>query len=282
MKFLTIGPGIVWALFFGLLVEPLSVRAEVVLQGDPFLRSLDGASRISDVKTVVFNGNSVPVFWHDDKPTILFGIDLKQKPGSYGLVYELQNGDLYAKLVRVEPREKPQEELGIPEKLGGNTKQAQTALVNSLIKENSILAGLYTGNKSFWTLPFQYPVPKPVITDPYGYIRQTGSYSISHKGVDFRAGEGAPVRTINRGVVRLVKDFTIYGKTVVIDHGLGVMSFYMHLSQAKVNVGELVMPGQEIGSAGQTGYAESPHLHLSVRINNVSVDPIAFLELLKN
>ena len=216
---------------------------------------------------------------YDSKPTVLLGIDLNQKPGSYGFVYELANGDLVGRLIRVEAREKPQEELGIPEKLGGNTPQAQTALVNNLSSENSVLADLYTGLKNFWPVPFQYPISNPVITDAYGYIRETGDYLISHKGVDFRASEGTPVKTMNRGVVRLVKNFTVYGKTIVVDHGLGVMSIYMHLSRIKVNVGELVLPGQVIGLSGKTGYAEDPHLHISIRIGGISIDPIKFLSL---
>jgi murein DD-endopeptidase MepM/ murein hydrolase activator NlpD len=82
-------------------------------------------------------------------------------------------------------------------------------------------------------------------------------------------------------VVRVARTFQIYGKTVVVDHGFGVMTFYMHLSKIKVNVGELVLPGQLIGFSGETGYAESPHLHITVRINNVSIDPIKFLDLFK-
>jgi len=57
---------------------------------------------------------------------------------------------------------------------------------------------------------------------------------------------------------------------------------YMHLSESKVNAGELVLPGQVIGLSGQTGYAENPHLHVSVRIGGVSIDPIEFLKLFEN
>ena len=252
------------------------------LQGNPVILAIDGSNTVSDVKTASFSGKAVPVFLYDSKLIVLLGIDLNQKPGSYGFAYELANGDLVGRLIRVEAREKPKEELGIPEKLGGNTKQAQTALVNNLSTENSVLANLYTGLKNFWSKPFEYPIPSPVITDAYGYIRQTGDYLISHKGVDFRADEGTPVKSMNRGVVRLVKNFTVYGKTIVIDHGLGVLTMYMHLSESKVNAGELVLPGQVIGLSGQTGYAENPHLHVSVRIGGVSIDPIEFLKLFEN
>jgi murein DD-endopeptidase MepM/ murein hydrolase activator NlpD len=53
----------------------------------------------------------------------------------------------------------------------------------------------------------------------------------------------------------------------------------MHLSRIKVNVGELVLPGQVIGLSGKTGYAEDPHLHISIRIGGISIDPIKFLSL---
>jgi murein DD-endopeptidase MepM/ murein hydrolase activator NlpD len=53
----------------------------------------------------------------------------------------------------------------------------------------------------------------------------------------------------------------------------------MHLSRIKVNVGELVQQGQTIGLSGQTGYAESPHLHLTIRINGISIDPIKFFAM---
>ena len=142
-----------------------------------------------------------------------------------------------------------------------------------------MLASLKTGNKAFWTRPFRMPLSNPIVTDSYGYVRQTGAYSILHKGVDFRAVVGTPVLAMNRGVVRQVHTYRDYGKTVVIDHGLGVMTFYMHLSKVEVHEGELVLPGQVIALSGMSGYAESPHLHVSVRIGGVSVDPVAFLNL---
>jgi murein DD-endopeptidase MepM/ murein hydrolase activator NlpD len=104
-------------------------------------------------------------------------------------------------------------------------------------------------------------------------------YSITHKGTDFRAVEGTPVLAMNRGVVRLVQEGRNYGKTVIIDHGLGLQTFYMHLSKINVKVGELVLSGQIIGLSGMTGYAEAAHLHTTVRIGEVSIDPVRFLGL---
>ena len=86
---------------------------------------------------------------------------------------------------------------------------------------------------------------------------------------------------MNRGVVRIARTGISYGKTIVVDHGLGLQTFYLHLSKIKVNVGELVLPGQIIGLSGQTGYTDAPHLHLSIRLNGVSIDPMKFMEFFK-
>ena len=87
---------------------------------------------------------------------------------------------------------------------------------------------------------------------------------------------------MNRGIVRMAEETRNYGKTIVIDHGQGLMTMYMHLSKIYVNVGEMVKKSQKIGLSGMTGYVESPHLHISVRINGTSIDPIKFLELWNN
>ena len=130
-----------------------------------------------------------------------------------------------------------------------------------------------------WTKKFIPPLATTFIVDPYGYSRKTGDYTIAHKGTDFRAEEGTAVYAMNRGVVRLAKKSPIYGNMVVIDHGLGLMTFYLHLSKITVMQGELIEQSKILGYSGQTGYALGPHLHLSIRINNQSIDPVKFMAL---
>jgi murein DD-endopeptidase MepM/ murein hydrolase activator NlpD len=194
---------------------------------------------------------------------------------------KLSDGTVLKKNVTVEPRQKIMAPLGIPAKLGGNTEKSATALVSTLAVENASLLGLRTGTHAFWTKPFIYPTVKPLVTDEYGYSRQTGSYSIAHKGTDLRAQVGDSVLAMNRGVVRVAREGRNYGKTIIIDHGLGVQTLYMHLSKIYVEEGQLVLPGQVIGLSGMTGYADQPHLHLSVRINEVSIDPVKFIAILQ-
>jgi murein DD-endopeptidase MepM/ murein hydrolase activator NlpD len=267
---------------FAYAAEPvLVVSSESIVQGEPLMIYVEHVSDMSLVASMFFGSYTLRPFTFKNRVTALYGVDLNMKPGEYSAVVHLSDGTKMEKKVMVIARKKYEAPLGIPGKLGGNTATSQTTLINTLAIENAQLARLYTGAKSFWKDSFRYPVRDPLVTDEYGYTRKTGQYSIAHRGVDLRATSTTKIVSINRGVVRLVKTFRNYGKTVVVDHGLGVMSFYMHLSRIKVNQGELVLPGQLIGYAGQTGYAEKPHLHLTIRINGVSIDPVAFLNLFK-
>ena len=242
---------------------------------------VDGVKNLSSIKKMTFGAQTIGVFMYQNLPTALVGVDLNKKPGVYKLTLTLSDGQTVTKNVTVSLRPKVKESLGIPAKLGGDTTQSQNNMVATLTRENKTLANIKTATVALWTQKFTPPLSQLFVTDPYGYSRQTGAYSIPHKGVDYRAKIGAPVLAINSGIVRVVKNYTDYGDTIVIDHGLGLMSFYLHLSQINVKVGDAVEQGQVIGLSGDSGYAEGPHLHLSVRINNISVDPVEFLNLFK-
>jgi murein DD-endopeptidase MepM/ murein hydrolase activator NlpD len=235
----------------------------------------------SNVKSISFDNQKLGLFTWKSESAALYGIDLYKKIGTYKVKAALVDGTLLEKDVAVGKREKVEAPLGIPQKLGGDTKASADKFISTLGNENATLLNLRTGDHAFWKENFLYPVTGPIVTDTYGYQRQTGGYSIAHKGTDFRAKEATPVMAMNRGVVRIAREGRNYGKTIVVDHGLGLMTFYMHLSKIYVNVGELVLPKQVIGLSGKTGYAEKPHLHLTVRIKDVSIDPIKFMEFFK-
>ncbi len=256
----------------------ISFSSSTVIQGEPVLLQIHG-TKLLDINKVIFKNKVIPIFTYNSLPSGLIGIDLYQATGTYPIKVLLKNGTSTTINLLIQERKKYEAPLAVPDKLGGNSAENQTKVVGQLSKENSILASIFTGKKSFWSKPFQYPIKNPIVTDEYGYSRLTGVYTIAHKGVDFRAEKGTKVTAINRGVVRIAREFSVYGKTVVVDHGFGVMSFYMHLSKIKVNVGELVLPGQLIGLSGDTGYAEFPHLHLTIRIGGISIDPVKFLNL---
>jgi len=256
-----------------LFAASISVQPEDPIQGDPIFVSVIGTTT---AKAIFFESRQLGTFMYLGRPSALYGFDINKKPGVYKVSAKLSDGSTIEKNILVDARKKEEVTFSIPAKLGGNTVASQTQLVSTLADENAGLVGFRTGAHAFWSRGFAYPVANPIVTDPYGYSRATGAATVLHKGTDFRAKEGTSVFSINRGVVRLVRETRNYGKTVVIDHGLGLMSFYMHLSKIQVQEGELVQKGQQIALSGKTGYAESPHLHLTIRQSDVSIDPIVF------
>jgi murein DD-endopeptidase MepM/ murein hydrolase activator NlpD len=95
-----------------------------------------------------------------------------------------------------------------------------------------------------------------------------------HLGFDLASVSRAPVPAGNRGRVVLARDFGIYGNTVVLDHGFGLMSLYAHLSEIGVREGDLVERAQPLGTSGSTGLAGGDHLHFSFLLQGLPVRPI--------
>jgi len=254
----------------------ISLTPASVMQGEPLMVQIHQAS-VSQIESATFNGTKLGIFMHKGIPTAFAATALEEKGGAYPLRVTLRDGSIIEKTVIVGVRPRVQKPLGIPEKLGGNTVASAKKLVSTLQKDNVNLTNLKTQDHALWTEDFALPFKNAVVTDTFGYQRDTVGYEIAHKGTDFRASTGTSVLAMNRGVVRVARAFSTYGKTVVIDHGLGLFTFYMHLSKLKVWQGQLVQKGQLIGASGESGYATGPHLHLTVRMGNTSVDPERFL-----
>jgi murein DD-endopeptidase MepM/ murein hydrolase activator NlpD len=96
----------------------------------------------------------------------------------------------------------------------------------------------------------------------------------THLGFDLAAVARSEVPAANRGVVRLARYFGIYGNTVVVDHGLGLMTLSAHLSSIDVKEGQQVERGQPLGRTGATGLAGGDHLHFTTLVRGLPVNPI--------
>jgi murein DD-endopeptidase MepM/ murein hydrolase activator NlpD len=128
-----------------------------------------------------------------------------------------------------------------------------------------------------WQESFQLPVPGEV-NGPFGTRRIfNGELQSYHTGVDFRAQTGDPIHAAASGVVRLSRDLFYSGNAVIIDHGAGVFTSYSHLSRINVQDGQKIEKGQAVGLAGATGRATGPHLHWTVKVNSINVNPLAFV-----
>jgi murein DD-endopeptidase MepM/ murein hydrolase activator NlpD len=125
-----------------------------------------------------------------------------------------------------------------------------------------------------WDGPFARPVEGP-ISSPYGVLSiYHGRVRGFHTGTDFAAPEGTAVYAAAEGIVRLAEELPLSGRAVLVDHGLGVVTSYLHLSSISARVGQRVRKGERIGHVGSTGLATGPHLHWGMRANGVRVDPM--------
>lgn len=130
-----------------------------------------------------------------------------------------------------------------------------------------------------WDGNFVAPA-KAEISDVYGSQRIfNGKAERPHYGLDFRVPTGTPVEAMNKGTVLLARPLYFEGNCVVIDHGQGLLTLYLHLSEIKVKEGESVTGGQEIGLSGGTGRATGPHLHVAVRWQGTYLDPARLMQM---
>jgi len=127
--------------------------------------------------------------------------------------------------------------------------------------------------------PFQWPV-QGRISGRFGNARvYNGRPGAGHSGMDIAAPAGTPVKAPAAGVVTFAAPgLYLTGGTLLLDHGHGVSSNFLHLSRIDVKVGDRVQAGQVIGAVGATGRATGPHLHWGMNWFDVRVDPLLVLE----
>lgn len=124
---------------------------------------------------------------------------------------------------------------------------------------------------------FIWPTTSNVVTSGFGG-RNTGisGASTNHKGIDIRAGYGAPIYAADSGTVLISQKVSSYGNYITIGHGNGYTTLYGHMSRRLVSAGDTVSQGQLIGYAGATGVANAPHLHFEIWKNGTRVNPLDY------
>ena len=136
-----------------------------------------------------------------------------------------------------------------------------------------------TAPEPAWIGGFQAPADTQV-SGVFGSARVlNGVKRYHHTGLDFHAAIGTPIHATNRGKVVLARNLYFEGNCVAVDHGNGLVTLYLHLSEFKVKEGESVEKGQLLGLSGGTGRATGPHLHFAVRWQGIYLDPATLLKL---
>jgi murein DD-endopeptidase MepM/ murein hydrolase activator NlpD len=246
----------------------LEVSASTVVQGQTVRVRLTATPSLPP--TLESGGRRVPMFVHRGGYEAFLGTSPLTPPGRLTLRVSLhRDGRLVVltRTVRVRPGTFGIRRLRVPPRL------LDPELV-ALERRKILRATAHPLPAPQWDGPFRLPVDGPV-TSNYGvrsiYNDVPAGY---HLGVDFRADEGTPVVAAQRGLVTLAELLPLGGQTVVIDHGVGIFTTYLHLSAIEVRAGQPVRAGDRIGRVGSTGLSTGPHLHWGLRVHGVLVDPL--------
>ncbi len=182
-------------------------------------------------------------------------------------------------LIPVEPAEFRSSNLSVASQFSATPDSALRARIDA---ENAQSARVYRQSHDtprMWSGEWVRPRTSR-ITSEFGVRRLlNGELRSRHLGVDLDGETGDPIVAANRAAVALVGDFYYSGNVVYLDHGNGLVTIYMHMSEVDVRQGDTVERGQQIGKVGATGRVTGPHVHWHARYGRVAVDGLSLLEL---
>ena len=251
----------------------------------PLLAAVIGSSVPGGVVAVPLPEHTVGAHL-DGRPAVLYrghallGLPLDTSPGQHSININTRTGNSRVAF-RVEPKEFPVQRLTISNDRMVNPKSEDLARIS---KETARMRAAYAlaspGGGELH--PFLLPVDGE-FSSPFGRKRVlNGQPRSPHQGLDIAANTGTPTIAPAAGVVVVTGSFFFNGNTVMIDHGSGLVTMYCHLHEVHVEEGDSLARGDAFGSVGATGRATGPHLHWTVSMHGVKVDPLALIQVLGN
>lgn len=209
--------------------------------------------------------------------TVVFGVG-RDEQGPLRVEIVRPDGVRDAALIEVTPRDWPVEHVnGVPPK----TVNPPPAIAERIKREQALVvaARARDDDRADFAKPFLWPV-QGRISGRFGNGRvYNGQPGAGHSGMDIAAPSGTPVKAPAAGLVTFAApDLYLTGGTLLIDHGHGVSSNFLHLSRIDVKVGDRVEQGQVVAAVGATGRATGPHLHWGMNWFDVRIDPLLVLE----
>ena len=226
-----------------------------------------------DTVSATVNGN--PLGFDPEDRTFFVGLD-RDAGERLELVFTARDGQKRTQLLEVKPRAWNIQHVNVAKRSGGTSeawwkKREPDWLAIKASREKKTGA---TG----WRQDFIWPV-KGRISGRFGsqriYRGEPGSY---HSGLDIAPGAGTPFVAPADGVVVLAaRNYSLEGNLLIIDHGQGLNSAFLHASRLMVSEGDEVKQGQHIGNVGSSGRATGPHLHWSIKWQDARLDPLLFL-----
>lgn len=197
----------------------------------------------------------------------------REQTGSVSLELTTPDGGVRTLDIAILPRTFPLERInGVPEQTVNPPPEIAARIEREQAQVNAVR--VRDDDRSDYDTTFVWPV-KGRISGVFGSERiYNGTPASPHSGLDIAAAKGTPIHAPAGGIVTFANpDLYLTGGTVLIDHGHGVSSNFLHMSRIDVKVGDRVEQGQVIGLVGSTGRATGPHMHWGMNWFDVRLDP---------
>ena len=265
------------ALFFSTTAEAFQVTAEpqTVVPGDPFLIRVTGLGNAQHPHAAFTGRKLMFVPCGDDCSVAVCVADLELKPGKHRIVVS-EGQRKRSATISVRRHVATVVRLTLPpDKVTLSPED-----MRRVQREENILKALWAEQADKkWDGNFLLPLQSEISTQ-FGVKRIINNKRVSfHRGIDIRGKEGQPVMASNSGTVVLAEELYFGGNTLIISHGMGIFTVYMHLDSFGANKGEDVVKGDIIGFVGSTGRSTGPHLHFGVKVQDASANPLTFTKL---
>ena len=264
--------------------EPWTVKSEPaqLVNGSPVLFRINAPAELTSLDgtwlghALAFRFGQSCNCWY-----ALAGVDLNTKPGKYSLVLQGKGKPgvraSFGYAVAVSEKRYPSTSIKVPPEYVAPPVETEKRIEEEQALKKQVFSAL--SPESFWSGRFRAPAEAEV-SGVFGSARVfNGVKKSQHTGLDFRVTTGTPIAASNGGTVILARNLYFEGNCVMIDHGQGLITLYMHLSEIKVKEGDRVQTHQLLGLSGGTGRATAPHLHFAVRWQGVYLDPGTLLSL---
>ena len=256
-------------------------------QGSLLLAEVTSAKPLADVSGE-WGGRIIPLWQEAGKESVrkgLVGVDLELAPGAYEFKVSGQtaSGEKIGCSVMVEVKKGrfATEKLQV----GKQFVEPSPEQIKRAEEERQKLRELFdrVTPERLWDGKFRIPLDGVTTGSNFGKRRiLNGNPGSPHGGVDLPGTTGTPVHAAQRGRVVLAEELFFSGNTVVVDHGLGIYTFYGHLSEIGVKVGDALEAGAVLGKVGATGRVTGPHLHWGLTVERARVNPLLLVKLLGN
>ncbi len=204
------------------------------------------------------------------------GVDLKQKPGKYNIIWKAAKKTVANDFLLVAKGTFRISHIEVSRKMAVFDKPT----LARIRREVKALKASYREQVAAKPdIVMQFRPIDGIVSTPFGAQRfVNGEPRSPHSGIDIAAPAGTIIRAPLAGRVLLVADMYLNGKTVAIGHGNGLVSVYSHMRLTTLKKGDWIETGQQIGEVGATGRATGPHLHWGVRFHNARVNPDSMLQ----